>query len=159
MLERQKIVPHLWFDDNALEAAEYYMSIFEDAKISKIVHYGDAGPGTPGTVMTVAFEIEGMEIVGINGGPMFQLSEAVSFLINCDTQEEIDRLWGKLGAGGKEQPCGWLKDKFGLSWQFNYSGIGQMMTSDPDRSNRVMDAILKMSKIDVAALKQAYEDA
>lgn len=158
MLERQKITPHLWFDSNAEEAVDFYVSLFDNSRILRVARYGEAGPGTPGTVMVVEFELEGQRFVAINGGPHITFNEAVSFLVNCDTQEEIDRLWDTLTDGGQIQQCGWLKDRFGLSWQVNYAGLSDMMTDeDADKSARAMRAMLQMKKIDIAALKQAHE--
>lgn len=158
MLERQKITPHLWFDSNAEEAVDFYVSLFDNSRILRVARYGEAGPGTPGTVMVVEFELEGQRFVAINGGPHITFNEAVSFLVNCDTQEEIDRLWDALTDGGQIQQCGWLKDRFGLSWQVNYAGLSDMMTDeDADKSARAMRAMLQMKKIDIAALKQAHE--
>jgi len=158
MASLQKITPHLWFDANAEEAVNFYISIFKDSRILNMSRYGDAGPGPKGSVMAIGFELEGQRFAAINGGPHFKFNEAISFLIWCDSQEEIDRLWAKLLPGGKEQPCGWLKDKFGLSWQINYSGVPQMMSdADPARSSRVMKAMMQMTKIDVQKLKDAYD--
>jgi predicted 3-demethylubiquinone-9 3-methyltransferase (glyoxalase superfamily) len=159
MTSLQKITPHLWFDANAEEAVNFYTSIFENSRILNMSRYGDAGPGPKGSVMAIGFELEGQRFAAINGGPHFKFNEAISFLIWCDTQAEIDRLSAKLLPGGKEQPCGWLKDKFGLSWQINYSGVPQMMSDpDPARSSRVMKAMMQMTKIDVQKLKDAYDE-
>jgi predicted 3-demethylubiquinone-9 3-methyltransferase (glyoxalase superfamily) len=154
---KQKITPFLWFDDRAEEAANFYVSIFKNSKIVTATRYGDAGPGPKGSVMTVVFSLDGQEFIGLNGGPHFKFTEAVSFSVDCMTQEEVDHYWDKLSAGGSQQPCGWLKDKFGLSWQVNPGVLGEML-SDPDsaKSKRVMEAMLKMKKIDIAALKRAY---
>jgi predicted 3-demethylubiquinone-9 3-methyltransferase (glyoxalase superfamily) len=158
----QKITPMLWFDSQAEEAARFYTSIFDDAKIKTITRYGDAGAqasGRPkGSVMTVAFEIEGQEFVGLNGGPQFKFSEAVSFVVNCKTQKEIDALWAKLTEGGGQPgPCGWLKDRFGLSWQIVPAKMDELMEGDPKKSERVMAALMKMGKIDIETLEQAAE--
>jgi predicted 3-demethylubiquinone-9 3-methyltransferase (glyoxalase superfamily) len=155
---RQKITPHLWFDNNAEEAANLYTSIFPNSKITAIARYPEGSPGPAGTVMTVAFTLDGQDFVGINGGPIFKFSEAVSFLVDCETQAEVDTLWEKLLAGGgAEQQCGWLKDRFGLSWQISSMKLVKMMTDpNPARPKRVMDAMLKMKKIDIARLEQAY---
>lgn len=157
----QKITPFLWFDNNAEEAAKFYTSIFPKSRILATSRYGDAGPGPKGSVMTIKFEIEGQEFVGLNGGPHFKLDEAVSFVINCDTQAEIDNYWEKLlQGGGQPSQCGWLKDKFGLSWQVVPTALGEMVQDkDPEKSNRVMQALLKMIKLDLAELKRAYEGA
>jgi predicted 3-demethylubiquinone-9 3-methyltransferase (glyoxalase superfamily) len=158
MATLQKITPHLWFDANAEEAVNFYVSIFENSRILNMSRYGDAGPGPKGSVMAIGFELEGQRFAAINGGPHFKFSEAISFLIWCDTQGEIDRRWNALVAGGAAQPCGWLKDKFGLSWQINYSGVPQMMSDpDPARSARVMKAMMQMTKIDLQKLKDAYD--
>jgi predicted 3-demethylubiquinone-9 3-methyltransferase (glyoxalase superfamily) len=157
MASLQKITPHLWFDANAEEAVNFYISIFENSRILHLSRYGDAGPGPKGSVMAIGFELAGQKFAAVNGGPHFKFSEAISFLIWCDGQEEIDRLWAELAAGGKEQPCGWLKDKFGLSWQINYSRIPEMMSdADPARSSRVMKAMLQMTRIDVQKLEDAF---
>jgi len=157
----QKITPFLWFDDNAEEAAKFYTSIFRNSRIVSVSRYGEAAAkssGRPkGSVMTVAFELEGQPFVAMNGGPAFTFSPAISLLVNCETQKEIDELWEKLTDGGEEVECGWLKDKYGLSWQIVPSGIIEMI-SDPDaaRSDRVMQAVVKMKKLDIAVLKKAY---
>jgi predicted 3-demethylubiquinone-9 3-methyltransferase (glyoxalase superfamily) len=154
----QKISPFLWFDTQAEEAARFYVSIFDNSRIGTVTRYGDAGPGPKGNAMTVAFELEGQQFIALNGGPHFKFSEAVSFAIDCETQEEVDRYWNALTAdGGAEQPCGWLKDKFGLSWQVNPTILGKMLDDpDPQKAKRVMEAMLKMKKIDIAALQRAY---
>jgi len=154
----QKIMPCLWFDDQAEEAANLYVSIFKNSKIVNIARYGEAGPGPAGTVMTVTFQLEGQEFIALNGGPQFKFTEAISFSVDCKTQEEVDELWEKLSAGGEEGPCGWLKDKYGLSWQINPTVLGEMLSDpDPEKSQRVMKAMLQMKKIDIEGLKQAYE--
>jgi predicted 3-demethylubiquinone-9 3-methyltransferase (glyoxalase superfamily) len=153
-----KITPFLWFDSQAEEAANFYVSIFENSKILNISRYGEAGPGPKGTVMTVQFVLDGQEFIGLNGGPHFQFTEAVSFSINCTSQAEVDEFWEKLSAGGEEGPCGWLKDRYGLSWQVNPTVLGELLNDpDPTKAKRVMDAMLKMKKIDIAALKEAYD--
>ena len=154
----QKIVPNLWFDTQAEEAAEYYCSIFEDSRIVNVARYTDVGPGEPGTVMTVEWELNGQRFVGINGGPQFTFSEAVSFQITCADQEEVDFYWEKLSEGGEEGPCGWLKDKYGLSWQVVPTGMDELF-ADPDRSKaeRAMRAMLGMRKLDIAALRAAAD--
>jgi predicted 3-demethylubiquinone-9 3-methyltransferase (glyoxalase superfamily) len=153
----QKIKPFLWFDDNAEEAAKFYTSIFKNSKIVSMSRYGDAGPGPQGKVMGVEFELEGQRFMGLNGGPQFKFTEAISLFVDCETQQEVDELWEKLSAGGKKSQCGWLKDKYGLSWQIIPTALGKML-SDPDRkrSARVMQAMMKMSKIDIEGLKRAY---
>ena len=158
----QKITPCLWFDDKAEEAVSFYTSIFENSKIVKIARYGDAGAqvsGRPkGTVMTVAFQLDGQEFVALNGGPQFKFTEAISFVVNCQTQEEVDEYWEKLSAGGQEVQCGWLKAKYGLSWQIVPTILGEMLSDpDPKKAERVMKAMLQMKKIDIKGLKQAYE--
>ena len=153
-----KITPFLWFDTQAEEAARFYVSIFKNSKIVSVARYGDAGPGPKGSVMTVAFELDGQPFIALNGGPHFKFTEAISFSVDCKTQQEVDEFWGKLSAGGEESQCGWLKDKFGLSWQINPSVLGKMLSDpDPRKSRRVMEAMLKMKKIDLEVLKQAYE--
>jgi predicted 3-demethylubiquinone-9 3-methyltransferase (glyoxalase superfamily) len=154
----QKIVPSLWFDTQAEEAAKFYVSIFKDSKITNIARYGSAGPRPEGMVMTVDFRLDGQDINAINGGPDFKFTEATSLLVNCQTQDEVDDLWTKLGDGGEPGPCGWLKDRFGLSWQIVPVALGEMLSDpDPARSQRVMAAMLQMSKIDLAELREAYE--
>ncbi len=153
----QKITPFLWFDDKAEEAANFYVSIFKKSKIVSIARYGDAGPGPKGSVMTVEFVLEGERFTALNGGPQFRFSPAISFVVNCETQEEIDRLWKTLTAGGKEVQCGWLEDKYGLSWQIVPTALNKMLQDpDPEKVNRVMKAMLKMVKIDLESLRQAY---
>lgn len=154
----QKISTCLWFDDNAEEAIDFYLSIFDDSKLLSILRCGDQGPGPKGSLLAGAFEIEGHQITVINGGPAFKLSEAVSLVVKCATQDEVDSLWDRLGSGGEYQQCGWLKDRFGLSWQIVPTALYQML-QDPDRTkaDRVLQAMLQMQKIDIARLKQAYE--
>ncbi len=157
----QKITPCLWFDDQAEEAAKFYTSIFKNSKVVKIARYGEAGReihGKPaGTVMTVVFQLEGQEFLALNGGPQFKFTEAISLSVDCKTQQEVDEFWGKLSAGGEEGPCGWLKDKYGLSWQINPAILGEMLSDpDPQKSGRVMEAMLQMKKIDIEKLKRAY---
>ena len=158
----QKITAMLWFDTQAEEAARFYVSIFDDSKLGTITHYGAAGAeasGRPkGSVMTVEFEIEGQKFVGLNGGPQFKFSEAISFVVNCKNQKEIDELWAKLTAGGGQPSvCGWLKDKFGLSWQIVPARFWELMEGDPARGERVMAALMQMTKIDLEALEKAAE--
>jgi predicted 3-demethylubiquinone-9 3-methyltransferase (glyoxalase superfamily) len=156
----QKITPFLWFDGRAEEAMNHYISIFKNSKVVSLTRYGDAGPGAKGTVMTVAFQLEGQDFVALNGGPQFKFNEAISLVVNCETQQEIDELWKKLSAGGEPSRCGWLKDKFGLSWQIIPAVLGRMLQDkDPLKAGRVMQAMLQMDKIDVNRLKQAYETA
>lgn len=152
----QKITPFLWFDNQAEEAANFYISVFKDSKIDTVTRYGNAGPGPEGSVLTVAFELAGQKFVALNGGPQFKFTEAISFVVNCESQEEIDYFWQKLTSdGGAESMCGWLKDKYGLSWQVVPANIGELLTGDPEKSNRVMQAIMQMKKPDVAKLEQA----
>jgi predicted 3-demethylubiquinone-9 3-methyltransferase (glyoxalase superfamily) len=156
----QRITPCLWFDDNAEAAVKFYTSIFKNSKVTAVTHYGEAGSkasGRPkGSVLTIAFQLDGQEFVALNGGPHFTFSPAVSFIANCATQAEIDELWERLGAGGTIEQCGWLRDKFGVSWQVVPADIGKMMQdTDPKRAERVMSAILEMKKIDLATLKRA----
>lgn len=155
----QKIVPFLWFNDNAEEAINFYISIFKNSKITKVTRYGDAGPGPKGSVMVINFQLEGQEFYAINGGPHFKFTEAISLFVNCETQVEVDELWAKLLAdGGKESQCGWLKDKFGLSWQIIPTVLMRMQSDlDPEKAKRVMEAMMKMVKIDIGKLQQAYE--
>jgi predicted 3-demethylubiquinone-9 3-methyltransferase (glyoxalase superfamily) len=154
----QKITPFLWFDGRAEEAANHYTSIFRNSKIVNVARYGDAGPGPKGSVMTVAFQLDGQDFVALNGGPQFKFNEAISFVVNCETQQEVDSLWDKLCNGGQPSRCGWLKDKFGVSWQIVPVALGRMLGDpDPAKSRRVMDAMLQMDKLDIGRLKQAYE--
>jgi predicted 3-demethylubiquinone-9 3-methyltransferase (glyoxalase superfamily) len=154
----QKITPFLWFDNQAEEAANFYTSIFKNSKIVKVARYGEAGPGPAGTAMTVVFQINGQEFIALNGGPYFKFTEAVSFSVDCKNQQEVDEYWEKLSAGGEEGQCGWLKDKYGLSWQVNPTVLGEMLSDpDPQKAKRVMEAMLKMKKIEIAVLQQAYD--
>jgi predicted 3-demethylubiquinone-9 3-methyltransferase (glyoxalase superfamily) len=156
-LPMQKITPFLWFDDQAEEAMKFYTSIFKDSKVGRVTRYGEAGPGPKGTVMSATFELDGQEFMALNGGPQFKFSPAISFFVNCKTQEEVDELWAKLSAGGKPERCGWLKDKFGLSWQIIPSILTELLhDKDPDKSQRVMKAMLQMDKINIDRLKQAH---
>ena len=154
----QKIVPCLWFDDRIEEAAKFYTSVFPDAKITHTSRYGDAGPLPKGKVLTMMFELAGQEFMGLNGGPQFKFSEAISFFVRCETQKEVDHYWTKLTAdGGAESMCGWLKDKFGLSWQIVPNALPRYLTDkDAKKAERVMQAMLQMKKIDIAALDRAY---
>jgi predicted 3-demethylubiquinone-9 3-methyltransferase (glyoxalase superfamily) len=159
----QKVTPCLWFDDKAEEAATFYVSIFKNSKLGHMTRYGEAGAevsGRPkGSVMTVTFEIEGQEFVALNGGPLFKFTEAVSFMVKCNSQTEIDEMWSKLSEGGKEGPCGWLKDKYGLSWQIVVPAWDEMLRDkDAEKSERVMAAILQMSKPDLQRVQQAYQE-
>jgi predicted 3-demethylubiquinone-9 3-methyltransferase (glyoxalase superfamily) len=152
-----KITPFLWFDTQAEEAANFYCSIFPNSKIGTVTRYGKAGPGREGSVLTIAFSLDGQEFTALNAGPTFKFTEAISFAVPCKTQDEIDNYWSKLTAdGGQESQCGWLKDKFGLSWQIVPAGLAELMSDpDPQKSNRVMQALLKMKKLDIAALQNA----
>ena len=155
----QKITPCLWFDRNAEEAANHYVSIFPNSRIVTTSRYGEAGPLPKGTVLTVIFELEGQRFMGLNGGPLFKFSEAISMMVACDTQDEIDRFWDKLSAGGEKGRCGWLKDRFGVSWQVVPSMLSELMGGgDAARANRVMTALMRMNKLDIAALRRAGED-
>ena len=157
-MHTQKITPFLWFDTEAEEAANFYVSIFKNSKILSISRYGEAGPRPKGSVMTVAFELEAQKFIALNGGPQYKFTEAISLSVECKNQEEVDELWEKLSRGGEEGPCGWLKDKYGLSWQVNPTILGQMLSDpDPKRSKRAMEAMLKMKKIDIKKLQQAYD--
>ncbi len=154
----QKISPFLWFDGNAEEAVNFYVSIFKNSKILTISRYGDSGPGPKGSVMVVKFQLNGQEFMALNGGPAFKFTEAISFLVNCESQQEVDELWEKLTAGGKEIQCGWLKDKFGLAWQIVPTVLGELMADkDPKKAARVMQAMMQMTKIDINKLQQAYD--
>ena len=154
----QKITPFLWFNGNAEDAMNFYTSIFKNSKIGRITRYGDAGPGPKGTVMSATFQLDGQEFMALNGGPQFKFTEAISFFVNCETQEEVDELWEKLSAGGQKSRCGWLKDKYGLSWQIIPSALGEMLgDKDPEKSRRVMKVMLQMDKIDIKRLEQAYK--
>jgi len=153
----QKITPFLWFDSQAEEAANFYVSIFKNSKITSISHYGDAGPGPKGSVMTVAFELDGEEFTALNGGPQFTFTPAVSFVVHCETQSDVDHYWEKLTAGGSEIQCGWLKDKFGLSWQIVPDGLGDCITGDDEAgAQRAMEAMFEMKKLDINVLREAY---
>ena len=153
-----KISPFLWFDTQAEEAASFYVSVFPNSKVREVSRYGAAGPGPKGSVMTVTFELDGQEVIALNGGPQFRFNEAISLSVDCKNQEEVDRYWQKLSEGGEEGPCGWLKDRYGLSWQINPTILGQMLNDrDPKKARRAMEAMLKMKKIDIATLKRAFE--
>ena len=154
----QKITPNLWFDGNAEEAAEFYTSVFENSRIVSKTHYPEDSPGTAGTVMTVEWELDGERFIGINGGSQFKFDEAVSFMISCEDQDEVDYFWEKLTEGGEEIQCGWLKDRFGLAWQVVPKGMDEVFAGDdPERAQRAMQAMLKMKKLDIAALRAAAE--
>ncbi|MGH2588252.1 MAG: VOC family protein [Dehalococcoidia bacterium] len=153
----QKITPYLWFDTNAEEAMNFYVSVFKNSEVLSVSRYGDAGPGTAGTVMIATFRLDGQEFIALNGGPQFTFTEAVSFLIECETQAEVDYYWDKLSAGGEPGPCGWLKDQFGLSWQVIPPVLTKLLQDeDPVKANRVMQAMLQMTKIEIAKLQEAY---
>src|SRR5271163_1192126 len=153
----QKITPFLWFDTNAEEAVNFYVSIFKNSKITHVSRYGDAGPGPKGTVMVVSFELEGQKFTALNGGPHYKFTPAISLYVDCETQAEVDELWEKLSAGGRDVQCGWLADKYGLSWQVIPRTLIELMRSeDPVKAQRVFQAMLKMVKIDVEGLKRAY---
>jgi len=154
----QKITPFLWFDHQAEQAANFYVGIFKNSRIVNITRYGEAGPGPEGSVMIVEFRLEGQEFIALNGGPEFTFSPAISFVANCETQEEVDTLWMKLSEGGEKVECGWLKDKYGVSWQIVPTIVGELMNDpDPEKSQRVMKAILQMDKFDIKTLMRAYE--
>jgi len=155
----QKITPYLWFDGQAEEAVNLYTSIFKNSKVLNVSRYGEGSPGPAGSVMTASFELDGQEFIALNGGPQYKFTEAISFLVNCKTQKEVDELWEKLTAdGGEEGPCGWLKDKFGVSWQIIPTALGEMLSDpNPSKAQRVMEAMFKMKKIEIPLLKQAYE--
>ena len=158
---RQKITPCLWFDGQAEEAAKFYVSVFKNSKMGKVARYGDAGPGPKGSVMVASFEVEGREFTALNGGPQFKFNESVSFVVRCKTQEEVDSYWDKLLAGGgQESMCGWLKDKYGLSWQITPDALLELISDpDPAISQSVMKAMMQMRKIDTEAVKQAKRAA
>jgi predicted 3-demethylubiquinone-9 3-methyltransferase (glyoxalase superfamily) len=159
MAVTQRITPFLWFDNQAEEAANYYCSIFTNSKLGQVVRYGESGPGPKGSVMIVTFQLDSQDFTALNGGPRFKFTEAISLVVNCETQEEIDYYWEKLSAdGGEEVQCGWLKDKYGLSWQVVPTIIGELMSGkDPARSDRVMQAVMQMKKLDIQKMKDAYE--
>jgi predicted 3-demethylubiquinone-9 3-methyltransferase (glyoxalase superfamily) len=156
----QKMLPCLWFDGQAEEAARFYTSIFKNSKITSMSRYGDEGPGPKGSVMVATFELDGEQFMALNGGPEFKFTPAISFFVNCETQEEVDDLWERLSEGGRKDQCGWLTDKFGVSWQIVPTILGQFMTDkDPEKVRRVTQAMLQMKKLDIAGLKAAYEQA
>lgn len=153
----QKITPFLWFNNNAEEAANFYTSIFKNSKIGDISRCGDVGPGPKGTVLSITFELEGQKFMALNGGPHFSFTPAISLFVNCETQQEVDEFWEKLSEGGQKEKCGWLRDKFGLSWQIIPAALMKLMSDpDPKKANQVMKAMLEMDKIDVQRLEQAY---
>ena len=153
----QKITPFLWFDGKAEEAMHFYVSIFKNSKVVSVTRYGDAGPGPKGTVMSAIFQLEGQEFFALNGGPQFSFTPAISFFVNCRTQEEVDELWEKLSEGGEKNRCGWLRDKYGVSWQIIPSVLSELLQDkDAEKSQKVMKAMLQMGKIDIKSLKQAY---
>jgi predicted 3-demethylubiquinone-9 3-methyltransferase (glyoxalase superfamily) len=154
----QKIIPFLWFDGNAEEAMNFYISIFKNSKVVSVTRYGEAGPGPKGTVMSATFQLEGQDFYALNGGPQFQFTPAISLFVNCETQQEVDELWEKLSEGGRKDRCGWLQDRYGLSWQVIPTTLGKLLRDkDPEKSNRVMKAMLQMDKIDIQRLKRAYD--
>jgi predicted 3-demethylubiquinone-9 3-methyltransferase (glyoxalase superfamily) len=154
----QKIMPFLWYDTEAEEAARFYVSIFANSKIVGVTRYGKAGPGPSGRVMTVTFELAGQLFIALNAGPRYKFTEAISFSVACKTQEEVDMFWRKLSEGGTEEQCGWLKDRFGLSWQVIPTILAEMLDDpDPEKSTRVMQAMLEMNKIDIGLLQEAYD--
>jgi len=154
----QKITPFLWFDGEAEEAMNFYVSVFKNSKVVRVSRYGAAGPGPKGTVMSATFQLDGQDFFALNGGPHFTFSPAISFFVNCETQQEVDELWEKLSEGGEKSKCGWLKDKYGLSWQIIPSVLGRLLQDkDVEKANRVMKAMLQMDKIDIKRLQQAYD--
>ena len=156
-MSRQKITPFLWFDGKAEEAMNFYVSVFKNSRVVSVTRYGEAGPGPKGTVMSAIFRLEGQQFYALNGGPQFKFSPAISLFVDCQTQQEVDELWEKLSAGGAKNRCGWLDDKYGLSWQIIPSVLGKLLQDkDAEKANRVMQAMMKMDKIDSKRLKQAY---
>ena len=156
----QKIAPFLWFDGKAEEALSFYTSIFKNSRVTSVMRYGEAGPGPKGSVMGASFELEGQEFMAINGGPMFSFTPAISFFVKCETQQEIDDYVARLSEGGEVQPCGWLKDKYGLSWQIVPTALGSMLQDpDPQKAKRVMEAMMQMKKLDIALLEKARDGA
>jgi predicted 3-demethylubiquinone-9 3-methyltransferase (glyoxalase superfamily) len=154
----QKITPFMWFDSKAEEAANFYTSIFPNSKIVSMMRSGETGPGPKGSVMSATFELQGQEFIALNGGPMFTFSPAISFFVHCETQEDVDKFWEKLSEGGEKQRCGWLKDKFGVSWQIVPTVLGQLLQDkDAEKPKRVMNAMLQMDKLEIASLKRANE--
>jgi predicted 3-demethylubiquinone-9 3-methyltransferase (glyoxalase superfamily) len=160
MTIKHRIAPCLWFDGQAEEAAKFYVSIFKKAKITALSRYGESGPGPKDSVMTVGFELDGQAFTALNGGPMFKFTEAISLIVYCETQEEVDFYWEKLSAGGQTSVCGWLKDKFGVSWQIVPAALAEMVTGkDAAKSQRVMAALMQMTKLDIAGLQKAHDGA
>jgi predicted 3-demethylubiquinone-9 3-methyltransferase (glyoxalase superfamily) len=156
--EMKKITPFLWFEDKAEEAMNFYVSIFKNSKVGSVTRYGEAGPGPKGSVMTASFNLDGQDFIALNGGPHFRFTEAISFSVDCKTQEEVDQFWEKLSEGGQKSRCGWLKDKYGLSWQIVPTVLSELLADkDAKKSKKVMEAMLKMDKLDIKTLKQAYE--
>ncbi|MGK6314614.1 VOC family protein [Neorhizobium sp. DT-125] len=156
-IQKHKIVPHLWFEGNAEEAVNFYVSVFDESRITDVTHYGDAGPGRKGSVMAMGFELEGQSFAAINAGPWAKFNGAISLLIHCETQEEIDRYYDALVETGEEKPCGWLTDRYGLFWQVNYARLPKMLTDgDADRADRVLQAMYQMKRIEIAKLEAAY---
>ena len=154
----QKIVPFLWFDGNAEEAMNFYVSVFKNSKVLSVTRYGEAGPGPKGTVMSCTFQLEGQDFYALNGGPQFKFTPAISLFVNCETQQEIDTLWKTLSAGGREDQCGWLQDKYGLSWQIIPTALGRMLGGkDAKKATAAMKAMLQMKKLDIKGLQQAYD--
>jgi len=154
----QKITPFLWFDGKAEEAMNFYVSIFKNSKVVRVSRYGEAGPGPKGSVMSATFVLEGQDFYALNGGPQFKFTPAISLFVSCETQQEVDDLWDKLSAGGSQDPCGWLRDKYGVSWQIIPTILGKLLgDKDPAKANRVMQAMLKMTKIDIKGLQQAHD--
>jgi predicted 3-demethylubiquinone-9 3-methyltransferase (glyoxalase superfamily) len=154
----QKITPFLWFDGKAEEAANFYVSVFKNSKIGSVTRCGEGGPGPKGSVMSVTFQLDGQDLFALNGGPLFTFTPAISFFVNCETQQEVDELWEKLSEGGKKERCGWLKDRYGLSWQIIPSVLGKLMgDKNAEKAKRVMQAMLQMDKIDIEGLQQAYD--
>lgn len=152
----QKITPFLWFDTEAEEAMHFYVSIFRNSKVGRVMRYGSGGPGKQGTAMSATFQLEGQEFHALNGGPQYRFTPAISLFVSCETQEEVDELWDKLAEGGAPQPCGWVRDRYGLSWQIIPTALGKLLGDpDPGRARRAMQAMLGMTKIDVAALQRA----
>jgi predicted 3-demethylubiquinone-9 3-methyltransferase (glyoxalase superfamily) len=155
----RKITPFLWYDGNAEEAVNFYVSIFKNSKVVSMARYGDAGPGPKGSVMTAAFQLDGQNFVALNGGPQYKFTPAISFVVSCETQEEVDELWEKLSAGGRKDRCAWLTDKFGVSWQIVPTILSKLLQDkDPEKARRVMQAMLQMDKIDIKRLQQAYDN-
>lgn len=157
-IDMKKITPFLWFDGKAEEAMNFYVSVFRNSTIGSVSRYGDAGPGPKGTVMSATFQLDGQDFMALNGGPHFTFTPAISLFVNCETQQEVDELWDKLSSGGEKGQCGWLKDRYGLSWQIIPSAMGKLLQDkDPGKASRVMNAMMQMTRIDMSRLKQAYD--